>query len=111
MKYALNLNEDGRILSATYEQYATERAVLVEELPEGNVTDHLYIDGEYVYAPLPKQKTNPTATHNIMRGEFVTINGVLYKAAENIPNGEPVIVGQNAIKTTVEEQLRELKGE
>ena len=53
----------------------------------------------------------PTAPHNILKGEYITIGGVLYKATENIPNGERVIVGQNAVKTTIEEQLRELKGE
>ena len=53
----------------------------------------------------------PVAPYNIVAGEYITIGGVLYKAIENIPNGEPVIVGQNAIKTTVEEQLRGLKGE
>lgn len=54
----------------------------------------------------------PTAPHNIVKGEYVTINGVLYKATENIPNGENVIVGQNAEETTIEAQLAELaKGE
>ena len=56
-------------------------------------------------------KPVPIAHHNIVSGEYVTINGVLYLATENIPNGEPVIVGQNAISTTVEQQLYELKGE
>lgn len=54
----------------------------------------------------------PTASCNITAGEYITVNGVLYKAIENIPNGEPIIVGQNAVVTTVEEQLYELtKGE
>ena len=52
-----------------------------------------------------------TAPRNITAGEYVTISGVLYLATDNIPNGEPIIVGQNAVKTTVEEQLNELKGE
>ena len=53
MKYALNLANDGRILSVTYEKYAPEDAVLVDELPEGNVADYRYVDGEYVYDPIP----------------------------------------------------------
>ena len=54
----------------------------------------------------------PTAPRNITAGEYFTIDGVLYKATENIPNGEPIITGQNAIETTIEEQLAELaKGE
>lgn len=51
------------------------------------------------------------APGNILAGEYVTVDGVLYLAMENIPNGEPVIVGQNAIVTTVEEQLYAMKGE
>lgn len=54
----------------------------------------------------------PVAPRNIIAGEYITIKGVLYLATENIPNGEYIIVGQNAIETTVEEQLYELtKGE
>lgn len=56
MKYALNLAEDGRILSATYEEYASVDAVLVNELPEGNIADYLYIDGQYVHDPIPVEK-------------------------------------------------------
>lgn len=52
--YALNLAEDGRILSATYPEYAPEDAVIVEALPEGDITDYLYVDGQYVYDPLPE---------------------------------------------------------
>ena len=109
--YALNLAENGRILSATYEKYAPSDAVLVEVLPDGDIFDYLYIDGQYVYDHLPKENAIVLAPHNIVAGEYITIDGVLYLATENIPNGEPVIVGQNAIETTVEEQLYDLKGE
>ena len=53
----------------------------------------------------------PVAPRNIVAGEYITVDNVLYLATENIPNGERIIVGQNAIKTPVEEQLNELKGE
>ena len=53
--YALNIEkETNRILSATYPKYATEDMPKVDELPQGNIADYLYIDGEYVYSPLPK---------------------------------------------------------
>ena len=52
MKYALNLAEDYRILSATFEKYASENAVIVEELPEGNIVDYKYVNGEYVHEPM-----------------------------------------------------------
>lgn len=60
---------------------------------------------------LERTEPYPVAPCNITAGEYVSIGNVLYKATGNIPNGEPVIVGQNAIATTVEEQLYELKGE
>lgn len=54
MKYALNLAEDGRVLSATYPQFAHYSAVLVDALPEGDIADYIYKDGTYIYEPLPK---------------------------------------------------------
>lgn len=59
-KYALNLAEDGRILSATYEEFATEGMPIVDELPDGNIADYLYADGEYVYDPLPITEEKPS---------------------------------------------------
>lgn len=56
MKYALNLAEDGRILSVTYEEYAPADAVLVDELPEGNLYEYCYMEGEYVYNPVPVEQ-------------------------------------------------------
>ena len=53
MMYALNLNEDNRILSVTFDQYAPPEQPRVDELPEGDVSDYLYVGGEYVYDPLP----------------------------------------------------------
>lgn len=67
-------------------------------------------DGKYkiVYEGQPPV----LAPHNLTEGEYITISGVMYKAISNIPNGEPIITGQNAIETTIEEQLAEVaKGE
>lgn len=60
--YALNLDEDGRILSATYEVYAAAGMPLVEVLPDGDITDYKYINNEYVYDPLPVAVTAEEAT-------------------------------------------------
>lgn len=59
------------------------------------------------------RKPKTIAPRNITEGEYITVNGVLCKATVNIPNGERIITGQNAIETTVEAQLYELdmKGE
>lgn len=51
--YALNLGENNRILSVTYDQYAPPSQPRVDELPEGDVSDYLYVGGEYVYDPIP----------------------------------------------------------
>ena len=49
MKYALNIDsETNAVLSATYEQFAWEGCVIVDHLPEGDITDYDYIDGDYV---------------------------------------------------------------
>ena len=56
MYYALNISEEGRILSATYPEFAPDDAVIVDKLPEGKIINYIYKDGEYVYEPLPQQE-------------------------------------------------------
>lgn len=55
--FALNLDTDKRILSATYEQYASEGMPIVEELPHNEETDDItefrYVNKKYVYDPKP----------------------------------------------------------
>lgn len=66
-------------------------------------------NGEYI---IEDDTERIVAPRNILADEYITVNGVLYKATENIPNGEPIIVGQNAYETTIEAQLADLaKGE
>lgn len=60
MKYALNLAEDGRFLSATEPQYAPADAVIVDSLPEGDCADYRYVDGVWVYDPLPVEPEKPS---------------------------------------------------
>lgn len=52
-KYALNLGENGRILSVcnclegqTYEN-------IVDSFPDGDVSEYRYVDGEFIHAPDP----------------------------------------------------------
>lgn len=54
--FALNLSTDLRILSAwkVLPNGNYDGMPIVEELPAGNLPDYLYINGEYVYAPLPE---------------------------------------------------------
>lgn len=72
MKYALNIAADRRILSATYERFASDTAVLVDTLPEGNITDYLYINNDYVYSPLPVEEgpePQPTTEERVIELE------------------------------------------
>lgn len=59
-KYALKLGEDGRILYATYPEFAPQDAVLVDELPEGDISDYRRVDGEFIYDPLPVEVPEET---------------------------------------------------
>ena len=48
MKYALNISETNAVLSATYEEFAWEGCPIVDHLPDGDITDYDFINGEYV---------------------------------------------------------------
>lgn len=54
MMYALNLNEENRILSVTFDQYAPPSQPRVDALPDGDVSEYRYEGGQYIYDPLPK---------------------------------------------------------
>ena len=62
MKYALNLAEDGRVLSVTYLEYAQKDSLQVDEIPDDNVSDYIYKDGEFVHEPLPKNEPQEEPT-------------------------------------------------
>jgi hypothetical protein len=65
MKYALNIAEDKRILSAwkvlpngNYDDMS-----LVDVLPDGDISDYLYVGGQYIHDPLPEPvQPEPEAT-------------------------------------------------
>lgn len=77
MKYALNLAEDGRILSATYEEYAWEGNVLVDELPEGDISEYLYVNGQYIHDPLPEPEPDEQPTQLDMIEAQVTYTAMM----------------------------------
>ena len=61
-EYALNLGDDGRILSACICIEGQIYKNVVDTLPDGDVTDYKYINNEYVYDPLPDpEPEEPTA--------------------------------------------------
>ena len=55
MKYALNLAEDNRILSACVilPNRNYNGMPIVKELPDGNIYEYIYVDDEYIHNPLP----------------------------------------------------------
>ena len=52
--YALNLAEDGRVLSVTFDKYAPKDQPRVATLPEGNLYDYIFKDYEFIYSPIEK---------------------------------------------------------
>lgn len=65
MSYVLNLSEDNRILSAwvVLPDCDYEGMPFVDELPEGDVSHYRYIDGQYVYDPMPEpERPEPEAS-------------------------------------------------
>ena len=57
--YSLNLDKDGRILSACICLEGFDYKNIVDALPEGDISDYKYVDGKYVYDPLPKPEPQP----------------------------------------------------
>lgn len=58
MKYWLNLSDDRRVLSAAeYREgdSVPDSAVIVDALPEGDLYDYRYVEGDWVRDPQPKK--------------------------------------------------------
>lgn len=60
MKYAIVVGEDTRILYGVLAgESAPDNAIIVDELPAGNLTDYCYVDGKFVYSPLEHPEPEP----------------------------------------------------
>lgn len=56
--YYLNLDKKtNRILSASilFNGASMPKSVKVETLPDGNLYDYLYVNGEFIYSPIEKE--------------------------------------------------------
>lgn len=53
--YVLNIGENQRIMSAWNVIPGADYGdrPIVDEMPDGNLPDYRYVDGEYIYDPLP----------------------------------------------------------
>ena len=60
MKYALNLAEDGRVLSATFAVYAQPGSVRVEQIPIDDITNYIFVEGKLRYSPKEKVQMERT---------------------------------------------------
>lgn len=110
MKYALNLDKDHRILSATLDQFAPESQPRVSTLPTGDITDYLYENGGYVYDPLPvPQEPKQTVTKKVVSGEYFTIDNTIYQATTTIPARDAVIPGTNCVVVNLADALNKLE--
>nr|DAT87726.1 MAG TPA: hypothetical protein [Caudoviricetes sp.] len=61
--YYLNLDkETNRVLSASllFNGTSMPGSTAVETLPDGNLYDYLYVNGELVYSPIEKQEEEVT---------------------------------------------------
>lgn len=58
MRYALNLAENNRIHSAwkVLPNGNYDGMPIVGKLPDGDITEYRYVDGEYIHDPLPVQE-------------------------------------------------------
>ena len=74
--YSLNLDKDGRILSACVCLDGFEHDNIVDKLPDGDITDYKYINDEYVYDPLPKpEEPEPEPTTDEVLNVLLGIGG------------------------------------
>ena len=87
MIYALNLNEENRVLSVTFDKYAPEDHPRVEELPEGNILDYKYEKGEFVYEPKPVIVDN-TALIAELKQKLTDTDYIVIKIAEGVATWE-----------------------
>ena len=75
-RYGLILDSDKRIINAPAQRYAPEDAIIVDILPEGNITDYQYINNEYIYNPLPKEEDPVEPSPTLEDRVFVLENKV-----------------------------------
>ena len=63
MMYALNIDkETNAVLSATYEEFGWEGCPIVDYLPEGDISDYDFINGDYVLNEERKAAREAAAT-------------------------------------------------
>lgn len=91
--YAISLDEDNRILSTTFEEYASDTDILVESLPEGDVSDYLYVDNEFIFSEAPwKNATRIREEVNELKAKLKETDYIACKIAEGSATREEYAV-------------------
>ena len=65
MNYALNLASNGRVLSATFPEFAPANQPRIDALPEGHLSDYVFQNNNLVYSPLPVTPQPPSDEERI----------------------------------------------
>lgn len=112
-KYALNIADDKRILSATFEEYASEGMPIVETLPEGDIADYKLVNEKYVYEPVTVP--SPTIEEQIaeLKVKLAESDYKVIKCAEAQMAGEELpydIVELHAERQTLRNEINALEG-
>lgn len=112
MKYALNLAKDGRILSATFAKYNTN-GVLVDKLPDGNISSYLYQNGTYVYSPIPVAEPTVEAEIAELKSQLSATDYKVIKCYEAQLVGEELpydVVALHAERQALRDKINKLEG-
>lgn len=113
-KFAINLSDDGRILSATYERFATSGAILIDELPDGNLADYLYQDGEIVYSPLPDPEQSVEDKIAELKAQLDATDYKIIKCSEAQLAGEDLpydIIELHTERQSIRDQINTLEND
>ena len=76
--YALNLSDDERILSVCIALPTTPNTLpRIDLLPNGEITDYRYENGEYIYDPLLDQPNQPLREIDVLKEQVAAIEDAL----------------------------------
>lgn len=109
--FELFLDDKNRILGYQNADIAYSGGPKVDVVPDGFISDWLFVDNHYVYAPLPKPDTDLRAASNYEADTVFTENGELYRATESISTHERIIPGSNCETISLADALNALNKE
>ena len=82
----IDVGPDNRITGVRYPKFADHGDTVVDKLPDGDPLDYKYVDGQFVYNPLPKPPAPPTAEDKVEEHEQL-INTLLMSSASEFERG------------------------